>query len=248
MSQAHTQQYDASTRQRVGPNRLGWRVRWIVAAVVLVIVAGFFGLDRYFYEEVSLRLETKDLPLDRDFYTVTKPFWLACRYTFAHAAGVAGMFVLISVVHKRRWRAGSVALAAILLAGLAANAMQAGVGRYRPNQADSALSFRPFLAEPFSTSKVSFPSGEAATALAMAYALGQFFPRERLAFNLLCGSAAVARLINGAHYLSDVLAGALVGVGCASVVFWYARRRWPNLLDDWQSPAPSGGQPLTSPD
>jgi membrane-associated phospholipid phosphatase len=73
--------------------------------------------------------------------------------------------------------------------------------------------------------EVSFPSGEAATGFALACVLTRLFPRGRPAFYAGGSLAALARLVNGAHYVSDVAAGAMLGVLVAGAVFKYVERR-----------------------
>lgn len=182
-----------------------------LAAGILLIVAGFLGLDRWFYEYVSLALNTEDRPLDRDFYHLTTPFWLVCRYAFGHAVGVVCLFFALRSLHSRGWRAGAAFLVGVTVAALTANGAQAAIGRLRPNQADSRLAFAQPLTSITNTQRVSFPSGEAATAFAMAAVLAYLVRRHRVLFFSAATLTASARLVNGAHYLSDVAAGALLG-------------------------------------
>jgi membrane-associated phospholipid phosphatase len=191
----------------------------IVGGALAVIVAGFLGLDRWFYERVSLVLETKDRLGDRDFYTLTKPFWLVCRYAFGYGvAGLAG-YVALLAWNPRTWRTPTAGLLAVLITALAANAAQGAIGRLRPNQAPSHLAFTQPFAELLTKQRVSFPSGEAATALALAYVLARLYPRWKAASYVAGALAAVARLVNGAHYLSDVVAGGLLGALLARLLF-----------------------------
>lgn len=61
----------------------------------------------------------------------------------------------------------------------------------------------------------SFPSGHAITAFAVAIALGEFYP-VLLAPLLFCAFAiATSRILLGMHFLSDVVAGAMLGTGLA---------------------------------
>ena len=184
---------------------------------VAVIVAGFLGLDRWFYEHVSLTLNMGGF--QRDFYHATKPFWLVFRYAFGY--GLAGVVigVVVVVLDARRWRTIVAALLAVLVAGLLANIAQGAIGRLRPNQATTHLAFAPLFAELWGKERVSFPSGEAATALALACVLTRLFPRWWPLFYAAGTLAAAARLVNGAHYLSDVAAGALLGILVAHFVF-----------------------------
>jgi undecaprenyl-diphosphatase len=68
--------------------------------------------------------------------------------------------------------------------------------------------------------RFSFPSGHTMTAFAIASSLGYWYP-DLLAGLIFCAiSVAASRVMLGLHYLSDVLAGILVGsaIGVASAV------------------------------
>jgi membrane-associated phospholipid phosphatase len=188
----------------------------------VLVVAGFLGLDRWFYEHVSLVLNTEGI--DRDFYHTTALFWLFFRAAFGYGAAGVVIGVVVIVLDPRRWRAMVIALLAVAAAGLLANVAQGAIGRLRPNQADTHLAFVPPFSELLTKQRVSFPSGEAATALALACVLSHLFPRWRLVFYAGGTLAAGARLVNGAHYLSDVAAGGLVGVVVADFVLRALRR------------------------
>jgi membrane-associated phospholipid phosphatase len=58
----------------------------------------------------------------------------------------------------------------------------------------------------------SFPSEPATVVAALASALTVLFPAYRMTFFLLAGLVAACPMVLGAHYLSDVLAGFLMGV------------------------------------
>jgi undecaprenyl-diphosphatase len=68
--------------------------------------------------------------------------------------------------------------------------------------------FRPFT---FHAAWNSLPSGHATTAFALAFALIVFFPRWRMILIALAVILAVSRTMVNAHFLSDVLAGGIVG-------------------------------------
>ncbi len=60
--------------------------------------------------------------------------------------------------------------------------------------------------------KLSFPSGHTDTIFALMTALTLLIPRYRVAFYCIALLVAASRVIIGAHYLSDVIAGAYFGI------------------------------------
>jgi membrane-associated phospholipid phosphatase len=116
--------------------------------------------------------------------------------------------------------------AAVVLSGLATNLIKPLVGRLRPKLLFEAdlYGFEPLR---IGYEYNSFPSGHATTVFALAAALSYFFPRWRLPLFSFAAVIGLSRMIVGAHYLSDVMAGAYVGVMTvfALVVFCH-RRRW----------------------
>ena len=69
----------------------------------------------------------------------------------------------------------------------------------------------------------SFPSGHAITAFAVGVVLTCFYPELATGLLFCALSVAASRILLGMHFLSDVLAGAVIGtmVACGSV--WVAR-------------------------
>jgi len=84
---------------------------------------------------------------------------------------------------------------------------------------------RPCQIEPHCWSKVlppdkfSFPSGHTMTAFSVALVVSYFYPSLEGVLFFLALSIAVSRIVLGMHFLSDVLAGMVMGValGCASI-------------------------------
>ncbi len=71
----------------------------------------------------------------------------------------------------------------------------------------------------------SFPSSHAANAAAAASVLTRRWPRGGLVFALLAALVAFSRMVLDRHWLTDVTAGALLGVGL-SVLALQALERW----------------------
>jgi membrane-associated phospholipid phosphatase len=58
----------------------------------------------------------------------------------------------------------------------------------------------------------SFPSGHAQTAFTLATALTILFPRWGIPAFLVAGAVGISRIVLTSHYLSDVIAGAGIGI------------------------------------
>ena len=70
----------------------------------------------------------------------------------------------------------------------------------------------------------SFPSGHTMTAFSIALVLCYFYRAVELPLGFFACSIAISRIVLGMHFLSDVLAGAVIGVGlgCASLTAFAA--------------------------
>ena len=88
---------------------------------------------------------------------------------------------------------------------------------------------RPCAIEPHCWAKLlppdrfSFPSGHTITAFAVALSLAAFYPGLLAGLLFCAASIALSRILLGMHFLSDVIAGALVGSGLAYGAVWLIR-------------------------
>ena len=99
------------------------------------------------------------------------------------------------------------------------------IGRARPMVGGS---LDPFLYSPFAwrADYAGMPSGHATTAFAVLVAFGTLWPRSRTIWLVYALLISMSRVVVTAHYPSDVLAGALVGIGGAVLVrHYFAQRR-----------------------
>jgi undecaprenyl-diphosphatase len=109
--------------------------------------------------------------------------------------------------------------AALLAAGLSVSAgillftaLKRAIRRPRP------CAFTPHRWSPVRPpDEFSFPSGHSITAFAVAISLGLFHPSGMPALLFCAASIAASRVLLGVHYLSDVLAGAVIGTALAYV-------------------------------
>lgn len=134
--------------------------------------------------------------------------------------GIAGIGALLMSVHaaSAAMRRGYAVIrdralfifAAVAATGLTAAFFKQVLGRARPSlyEARGAIDFE-LLA--FSHKQAGFPSGHATSIVALAVALALLFPRFRWPALALGAVVAFSRVPVGAHYASDVVAGAALG-------------------------------------
>jgi membrane-associated phospholipid phosphatase len=77
----------------------------------------------------------------------------------------------------------------------------------------------------------SFPSGHAQTAFTLATALTILFPRWGIPLFVIAGTVGISRIILTSHYLSDVIAGAGVGILFTLAVKYFFDRKQIKLTE-----------------
>lgn len=116
--------------------------------------------------------------------------------------------------------------AGVGLPGLAATLLKRLIGRGRPETFtdQSPLAFHPNWSM---FEYQSFPSGHATTAFAVAMVVAFIWPRTLSAALVFAGLVAFSRVVVGAHYPTDITAGAVLGVlGAYFVRNLFASRGW----------------------
>jgi undecaprenyl-diphosphatase len=114
---------------------------------------------------------------------------------------------------------------AIGLPGLCFAAVKRLIGRARPLVEGGA---DPFIYRPlgWNVEYASLPSGHSTDAFAAAMAIGALWPRARPFMWTYAVVIAVSRVVLTAHFPSDVVLGAIIGVvGALLVRDWFATRR-----------------------
>jgi len=143
---------------------------------------------------------------------------------FLSYIGYGGIvWIIISIfliIRKKTRKTGIFALATMLIC-YAFNdlLLKVLVGRVRPYETISELTLLTFT--PGSS---SFPSGHACSSFAASFILTKFLGKKGALFYILAVLIAVSRVYVGAHYLSDVVAGSIVGTIGASIIFMIAGR------------------------
>lgn len=71
--------------------------------------------------------------------------------------------------------------------------------------------------------RFSFPSGHTITAFAIAVTVSVFYPSLAIGVLFCAFSIALSRIVLGMHFLSDVVAGAVIGAVLAGGAVWLVR-------------------------
>ena len=148
------------------------------------------------------------------------------NYMFA-LSGLVGCGALLArtLLRHRRFDAVLTALseralyvfATLATGGIAAQLIKHIIGRARPRFIEA---FGPYHFDMLSmkNSLASFPSGHTTTVFSMAVALGYLAPRLRVPLFGLAAAIALSRVVVQAHYVSDIVAGATLGIVAALLV------------------------------
>ncbi len=128
------------------------------------------------------------------------------------------MIVLLLVAARRHWkRLLNTLLVAYILRTAVVEWLKLTTGRPRPRQLPDATVFEGFGAG------TSFPSGHASFSFMMAMIISAWFPRWRWPAWIGAILVSLSRVAVHAHFLSDVIVGAVIGTVAGAVVLWI----WP---------------------
>ncbi|GEM_PF-6661101 len=129
------------------------------------------------------------------------------------AATVGGMYLL---GNARTKDTAKLLCAALLTTGLATESIKRLAGRARPGVSGDETIFRGPGGN--DDGYKSFPSGHAAATFAMATVLADRDPKQKWLYYGLAAAVGYARVRKSAHFPSDVLVGAAVGIAAGNSV------------------------------
>ena len=134
-----------------------------------------------------------------------------------------GIAIVVGIFHRRHWQAAIPLLVAGPLVGISYAVLKWAVGRSRPIKVIAPFELHPFAdglhGLIHARSGLSFPSGDATMAFATATCLAFILPRWAPVFFVIAVGVMVERVLENAHYVSDVVAGAGLGILCG-VMAW----------------------------
>jgi membrane-associated phospholipid phosphatase len=190
-------------------SRLPWGWGFAALGVVLLVIATAVALDG----RVAAGMASwKHAVVDTVVGTLNPLGSGVTLLVVSAAFGVLGRAQRRSTLHEAAW----LSALAFMIAGLVEFAIKHLVGRPRP---DTVLDVD------------SFPSGHATSVFAVATVFAAFYPRLRWPLYALAAAVAAGRVYLQRHYVSDVLAGAIIGIVIASILLGrrHALARWTCL-------------------
>lgn len=156
------------------------------------------------------------------------PRWVRVWMLTATRLGDGWLWLATAVLLAASGHRGLRVLSAVAVAAGIANALlvcvKARVRRARPCERARPRHFEVGRLAWFPSDRFSFPSGHALNAFAIGTVIALAFPPVALPVLALAASVAASRVVLGLHWLSDVLAGALLGLLIGTSV-WLALLR-----------------------
>lgn len=150
---------------------------------------------------------------------------------------------LVALMPPRRWRGAVMVALATAMAAIATHMLKWMVGRVRPfhehTLAPYAYDIRLFCDGLGGLLKLppnlSFPSGHTSAVFAAATGFAMLMPHWRVVFFAIATITGISRWAEGAHYASDVIVGAGVGIACAVMARALVERVLPLAIEEQRS-------------
>ena len=136
---------------------------------------------------------------------------------FTEVGNGAVNIALALVLLTANQRAGKAALGSIAVSGLLVNLAKYMIGRARPYTTPSPWVF---IGPTLDGAHGSYPSGHTATLFTLAAVTAAFYPRLAVPVFTVAVLGGVSRVAIGMHWPSDVVAGAVLGIGVAHWWMW----------------------------
>jgi membrane-associated phospholipid phosphatase len=189
----------------------------------LILLAIALAWDRAGYLHLSVKTYTDLLDLEgKDWYRALRIFGFGGTW-----AAFGLVLLLIDFArrdHGERLPGGPLRRAVLLWLSVAASALFAEVlkplfGRLRPEDTGGDYAFMPLARRLFDAHDLGLPSSHTAAAFGAALALSLCFRPATLILLAAAAGCGLTRVLAGAHFLSDAVAGAAVAYA-ATLLVW----------------------------
>ena len=191
---------------------------------------------QYLRENKKLVLTAMSLPLFffyldkvvvsflKNYYIQKSPVYYVLERAdpFMNVISHGGAMITVAIVlcaagkffNEKYYSAGKSLLVGIISSGIAVQIIKHLVGRMRPRLTDNSV----FVGPSIKIGYDSFPSGHTTVAFCVACILSSHFPRYKVFFYFLAAMIGLERVEGIAHFPSDVLAGAALGIAIAKLL------------------------------
>jgi membrane-associated phospholipid phosphatase len=207
--------------------------RWAWVALIIVGFIAASAIDAWGFHHLQ-----KPNVYDQDWGRALRsigywPLWIA----------MAIALWLVDRTHGQGIRRATILAGSVTAAGIVGELLKLIVRRDRPGTANGAYAFRPFSDHPFSSRNFGMPSSHAVIAFSGAAALSALFPEATVIWYALAVGCGITRVLAGAHFVSDVYAGAVIGIVIAVAINRRAQSTAPATAPDDRRTSGSTGAP-----
>ena len=209
---------------------INWKWIFIGALITAVfVVAGLMGLDKVLYVLIHKP--------DCNVWTLSAGFWCSFAiilgkifsvkmWIFGTALCVLAFYIYKAFTNENDFRFAFVKIknsyvfyvfASVVCALMTTGVLKVLIGRSRPVLFDALgrTYFEPWV---FDSIFNSMPSGHSAASFAGLCMIGFLYPRVRYLMWILATVIGISRIYVGAHWPSDIVFGAFIGIVCAIIV------------------------------
>jgi len=200
--------------------------KWIT--IIILFLFSLFSVIAYYYWDLPLTLYCKGL--GRSVLDIAEIFTIWGESRWYYIILVPAFIYFWFLAKNKLWSKRILFIFISLSASGLVNMLVKWIaGRHRPiNLFTNGF----FGFDHFHTvyELTSFPSGHTVTAFSLAAAVSILFPRAGIAAFIIAISIGMTRIILTSHYLSDVIAGAGIGILSTMIVKYYFDRRKIELV------------------
>lgn len=201
--------------------------RWLIFHAVMMGVLGIAWLLDPLVYSWSNRWYNGPVPVNGELHQLVLSLAM-----YGQTLGFVISLALIALFDQRHRGRAYLLGVLIVSAGFISSSAKSMVGRERPLQSGGQTVLHGWKKGLTQSRNQSFPSGHTATAFAMSYGLAHCYPATRWMVWTLAGGVALNRVITVRHFLSDVVAGAWIGLVVAAGLF---RLRIVQQWSEWIS-------------